>query len=181
MKKSDIYEVTIKILGLYLAVSCFSIFGSLILGLSQFIYVSGSDFNGNTKSNFNLGDIVLFLGEAAFILVYLRILRIMIFKTKTIVKKITVDSDYEENAKLFAEKQTVLEIALMIIGGISVVWAIPEIGNKIYLLLSRSYKSNNYVSYFISTLIQLVLGILIFLDAKPLAKYFLRDKKAEDK
>ena len=97
----------------------------------------------------------------------------MIFKTKRVVKKITVESDYEENAKLFAEKQTVFEIAFVVIGGIIVVWTFPEMIEKIYYyFMDGKYRTGLIVT----TVLQFIFGLLIFLDAKPLAKFFAKEK-----
>ena len=51
---------------------------------------------------------------------------LFIFKSRAIVEKICKPADFGENAKLFAERNIVYEIALTLMGLIVIIWSLPE-------------------------------------------------------
>jgi len=178
MKKSDIYEIAVKILGLYLVIYLISMFQQFV-GSLLILFSGQHGFSNNDSIGFlNL------LITLVYWALYIGFIYLLLFKTKWIVKKICVESDYAENAQLFADKKTIFEIALLIIGGVMVVSALPDLGYRIYdffmtfrtMGLNISIK-NNETRNTVTSIIKLVIGILIALDARPLAAFLTREKK----
>lgn len=181
MKKADIYEIAVKILGLYLVIPLINILQQLVGSILVWLFQK-NDFPA-MASFANYLNLFLQLGYCAL---YVWFIYTLIFKTKWLVRKICKDSDYEEDSKLFADKKTVFEIALIIIGGVVFIQTLPDLGGQIYSLVVQtqnnfnpSFKGRDF-RFLITEIIKLVIAILIVLDAKPLAAYFTREKKAQN-
>ncbi|PWK79025.1 hypothetical protein LX99_01479 [Mucilaginibacter oryzae] len=160
MKKSDIYEVAIKILGIYLLVADIS----KLPGLLTFM---GNHVASTTEQGSEQGNLLLVNGLNFIFLIVLAIF--LIAYTKTITRWLTHPSDYQENAKLFAERKVIFEIALMIIGGLLLVGTIPDFLYHLYNLISV-----NDQSIVISAGAKIFIGIITVVFAKRLGAYFAK-------
>jgi hypothetical protein len=168
MKKSDIYEITVKILGLYLITHVIPIFVSLLQYITE--YNSDNDFTNNGRLPF-----YIFLESIDFVATVI-ICRLFIFKTKWVVAQICDPEDFQENARLFAQRKTVYEIAFRITGLILIIWALPNfsinITSHIQWVQSHpdSLDSNNY-SLWVDGL-EILFGLILLLGTKGLVEYF---------
>jgi hypothetical protein len=160
MKKSDIYEVAIKILGIYLLVADIS----KLPGLLTFI---SNHAASTTEQGSEQGNLLMVNGLNFIFLIVLAIL--LIVGTKRITRWLTSPSDYQENAKLFAERKVIFEIALVIIGGLLLVGTIPDFLYRLYNLTSA-----NDQSIVISAGAKIFIGIITVAFAKRLGAYFAR-------
>jgi hypothetical protein len=179
MKKSDVYEVAVKILGLYMATYLFSLVQTLVSSIIL-LFPENSFPNSGTTNFFTFLAIVVYTG------LLLAFLYLLIFKTKQVVKKLCSASDYEEDVKLFTDKKTILEIALLIIGGTVAIWALPDLASQLYNLFTLARGNFNIslkdreIRYLVVVVVRLIIGILVVLDAKPLAAFFTKEKKQEN-
>ena len=102
--------------------------------------------------------------------IFLIVLAILLIAgTKKITRWLTSLSDYQENAKLFAERKVIFEIALVIIGGLLLVGTIPDFLYHLFNLTSAS--DQNTV---ISAGAKIFIGIITVAFAKRLGDYFAR-------
>ena len=87
MKKSDIYEIAIKILGIYFFVTIIQ------LMVGSFAYLSAMIFSENLSS-----DNMLYAGVSLFVFIVMILLDLcFIFKTDMIVRMICKSADFEQD------------------------------------------------------------------------------------
>jgi hypothetical protein len=94
---------------------------------------------------------------------------LLISGTKRITRWITNESDYQENAKLFAERKVIYEISLVIIGGLLLVSTIPDFLYHLYMLANVSEQSS-----VISAGAKIFIGLLTVAFAKRIGDYFAK-------
>ncbi|MFC0516897.1 hypothetical protein ACFFGT_22000 [Mucilaginibacter angelicae] len=160
MKKSDIYEVAIKVLGIYLLVADISKLPNLL----TFI---GNHVSSSAEQPAEQGNLLLVNGLNFIFLIVLAIL--LIAGTKRITRWITSESDYQENAKLFAERKVIYEISLVIIGGLLLVGTIPDFLYHLYTLANANEQSN-----IVSAGAKIFIGIMTVAFAKRIGAYFAK-------
>ncbi|WDF80944.1 hypothetical protein PQ469_13110 [Mucilaginibacter sp. KACC 22773] len=161
MKKSDIYEITIKILGVYLLVSNLSKVPGFFTFLKTFNALSGSDHASEQMNLFwlNIINFIFILALSIF----------LIAGTKLITRAVTTATDKQENVKLFADRKVIYEIALIIIGGLLIVNNVPDLLYRIYNMSSENDK--NAV---ISSITKVFVGILAVAFGKRIAIFFAK-------
>jgi hypothetical protein len=172
MKKSDIYELVIKLLGIYLFITyLLSVVTSVAHGLE---YEVSNQTNNIVQPN--LTALLVFDVFVKFFIVLLALF--LIFKTNYITKKILTVNDYEENIKLFADKKIIYEIALLITGGIIVIWTLPDFADRLYdYIYLKKYMfviHSPDKDFLITSTIRLFLALIVVIYAKPIAAYFDR-------
>jgi hypothetical protein len=175
MKKTDIYEIAIKILGLYLVVLILSQLQH-ILNSAGFLIMAEND--PDTFGHFD--QIPLFVGVLVPFLLLIFFSWFLIFRTKYITKLITKDIDYEENIKLFAGKKEIYEIAFVLVGFLTIVLALPDFLYKlishIQLVQSDSPTVHFETNYLIVSGLKVVVGIIAIRYSSGLAGYFSKAK-----
>lgn len=124
MKKSDIFEIATKILGLYVFVLVIGSLRDILTYLAVVGAQKPGSFNDFNQTPFLLISAFYFLALFAFAF-------LLTFKTKTIVKKISSSSDYEESAQLFADKRVIYQIALVLTGLLLLIWTFPDFAFKL--------------------------------------------------
>src|SRR5688572_7123191 len=109
MRKADIYEITLKILGLYLFAT--SVIGGIQSVLTSFAYFGevkasqdSDEMNWMVILGISIAQLTLLVFVSAF----------LFFRANYIVRKICPRTDFEENARLLAEPRAIYEIALII-------------------------------------------------------------------
>ena len=178
MKKSDIYEIAIKILGLYLF---FTSIGLLRDVLTTFVMMAQSIQNPDTVGDFDQTSFVI-LYIVNFILVIL-FATFLTFKTKTIVKLICKPTDYQETSTLFANRKVIYEIALTIMGLLLIVWTLPDFAFKLknhIQLIQGNMPTKVYDTNFILTsALKIVVGLISITNAKSISTILVKDSKNE--
>jgi hypothetical protein len=161
MKKSDIYEITIKILGVYLLVSNLSKVPGFFTFLKTFSAISGADHATEQMNLFwlNIINFAFMLALSIF----------LIAGTKLITRLITNSADKQENVKLFADRKVIYEIALIIIGGLLIVNTIPDLLYRLY-----NISSENDQNAVISSITKVLVGILTVAFGKRIAAFFAK-------
>lgn len=161
MKKSDVYEITIKILGIYLLVADIS----KLPGLLTFFSSHGGNMNaeqGAEQIN------ALLINCLSFVLLFILAI-FLIAKTKFITRVVTSSADYQENAKLFADRKVIYEMALLIIGGLLIVNTLPDLIYRIYNLTNAADQQS-----VISSCSRLFIGVITVAFGKRIAAYFAK-------
>jgi len=178
MKKSDIYEIAIKILGVYLVII---LLWQLRDILSAVLLIFQSRSNPKIFEGYDQTPVLL-VTISAFLVVAI-ITWLLIFKTKAIAKLICKPTDYEDSVTLFAEKITIYEIALTIIGLLLVVETFPDFAYKLkkYVQLFKTdYPQKEYdTMFFVTSFLKLLIGIIAIIYSTQLASFFGRKHKSE--
>ena len=113
MKKSDLYLVSLKIFGLYL-------FIRFIINLKDFLFL----VIGNTVLNDEPINIWFFGGLAFTAVVELGIGYILIFKTESVINKISGSSPF---ATLSVDRTALLEVAIAILSIVLITYSAAEL------------------------------------------------------
>ncbi len=161
MKKADIYEIAIKILGVYLFVINLSKLPSFFTLLKTFSNISSADYPAQQMNLFwlNIVNLVLMLCFALFLIV----------GNRFITRLITNAADRQENVKLFADSKQLYEVALIIIGGLLIVNALPDLLYRLYNLSTA-----NDQNAIMSSISKILTGLLIVAFGKRIAAFFAK-------
>lgn len=174
MKKSDIFEVAIKILGLYLFVL---VIGSL-RDILIYLVVAGAQKPGSF-GDFNQTPFLLI--SAGYFLALFSFAFLLTFKTKTVVKKISLSSDYEESAQLFADKRVIYQIALVLTGLLVIIWTFPDFAFRLVgyfqLLHSGAPVRHNDSDFLITSAIKVIIALFAILKSNYLSSLLASNKK----
>ena len=184
MKKSDIYEIAIKILGLYMLMT--TVIGTLHEYLTLFAVTSDSNSNTyGTEQPSYTPYLVIAIGNLLLMLV---LSLLFIFKTRAIVKIICSTTDFEENVKLFADQKVVYEIAITMTALIIILWTLPEFGVKLknYIqvekMQGKGWHTTFDTNFLITSGTKIIVGLFILVSVKPLANYFgMNKQQSEDR
>jgi len=179
MKKSDIYELAIKILGLYLVVSVIEHLMGVISYVTFLIQVY--DKSGQIGA-FNQAPI--FIVTLFNFLLLTTFAWLLIFKTRKLTSLICTKEDYTETSKLFADKKTIIEIAIILVGLMTIIWTFPEFAIKLRNYVSMVQNSfsatmTDTTFLFIGGL-KIVVGIIAISYAKSISSYVSKEKKKND-
>lgn len=161
MKKSDIYEITIKILGVYLLVSNLSKIPGFFTFLKSFSTMSATEHPAEQTNLFwlNIINFVFILALSVF----------LIAGTKFITRLVTSATDKQENVKLFADRKVIYEIALIIIGGLLIVNTVPDLLYRIFKI-----ENGNDQNAVISSITKVLVGILTVAYGKRIAAFYAK-------
>jgi hypothetical protein len=169
MKKSDIYEIAIKILGIYFLVTIIQ------LMVGSFAYLSAMIFSENLSS-----DNMLYAGVSFFVFIVMILLDLcFIFKTDMIVRMICKSSDFEQDVPFTVSRKSVYEIALVLMGLIIIVWAFPDFIYKIWNYVQSLQMSTENKGTLISSGIRILVGLIAVVYSTSIAN-FLDKGKAVD-
>ncbi|WP_183559439.1 hypothetical protein [Mucilaginibacter sp. SP1R1] len=161
MKKFDLYEVTIKVLGIYLLVADIS----KLPGLLTFVRSHGNAMNAD--QSIEQTNLLIINGVSFLLLLLLAVF--LIAKTKFITRLVTNVTDQQENVKLFADRKVIYEIALIIIGGLLIVNTLPDLIYRLYNLSTASDQSD-----VVSSCSKIFIGIITVAFGKRIAAYFAK-------
>ena len=172
MKKSDIYEVTIKILGLYLfATTAVSGVNALIYA---FYFVAQS--RGLSDIDWAFYMIIAIVNFALPIFISL----FLFFKAKFLVRKICSSSDFEESVIFFAEPKKIYEMSLIITGLLLIIWTLPEFSFKLKNYIeAKKFNSSietRDLNFMWIAITKILIGTFLLLLARQIARYFGKDR-----
>ena len=166
MKKSDIYEIAIKILGIYFLVTIIQ------LMVGSFAYLSAMLFNKNLSS-----DNMLYAGVSFFVFIIMILLDLcFILKTDMIVRMICKSPDFEQDVQFTVSRKSIYEIALVLMGMIIIVWAFPDFIYKIWNYVQSLQMSTENKGSLISSGIRLVVGLIAVVYSTAIANFLAKEK-----
>ena len=176
MKKSDIYEISIKILGLYLF---FTSIGLLRDVLTTFAVMTQTKQNPDAFGDFDQTPFfILSIANFAFVILFATFMTI---KTKTITKFVCNPTDYEETSSLFADRKVIYELALVIMGLLIFVWTLPDFAfklkNHIQLVQSNIPTKDYETNFIITSAIKIIVGLIAIIYAKSISTILVKDNK----
>ncbi len=180
MKKSDIYEIAIKIFGLYLVITVIELLKELLTYSTILLQYKNnpSIYGGINQTPIFIVTILNFVLVTVFA-------GLLIFKTKKVTNLICKKEDFSETAKLFTDKKTIIEIALTLAGLITIIWTIPEFGFKlkdyIYIVQNNFTPEIRDKNFLIIAGLKILVGIIAIYYSKSISSYLTRDKVTADK
>jgi hypothetical protein len=178
MKKADIYEITLKTLGLYLFAT--AVIGGIESVLSSFAFVGQAKENSDSSMNWTVY-LVIAVAQLALLVFFSAF---VFFKANFIVRKICPTTDFEENAKLFAEPKIIYEIALIVTALLLIIETLPQFGYELKSYYQaehdRFFKANASLKYLWISTAKLLVGIFLLLLARQLSRYFGQKRKQVD-
>ena len=165
------WKIIIKIIGLLLLLSSFSIIPQFISTLS---FSNGSlDFQS-----------LLFIWLMLFgsIAVYILIIRLFLFKAEWIVDKLKLEKSFnEERINIEIRSSTVLTIAIIVIGGLTIIESLPSFCSKLFIFLQQKMLFKDYPDshWLIFHFIKIIIGYLLLTNGKRFAEYI--EKGSDEK
>ncbi|MCJ0743905.1 hypothetical protein [Pedobacter montanisoli] len=158
------WTIFIKILGIWLILGSITVIPQF---LSVFYYTYS---NNNTIQDIALTIVLLLLT----ISVYILILRLLVFKTDWIIDKLRLDKGFnEEEINLNIQLQTILRIAIIVIGGIMCIDSLPQLCQQIFVFFQQknvfgeSPSSGWIIFHFIKGLI----GYLLMTNSRSIVAF----------
>lgn len=174
MTKSDIYEIAIKILGFYLVTL-------LIIQLREVLtyatFLMQAQNNSDMMGNFNQTPILI--ATVCSFLVLAAFTWLLLFRTKRITKLICKKEDFEEPMKLFTDKKTIYEIALTIVGLLTIILTLPDFAYRLknhIQLIQNDLSTESYDRSFLVTAgLKILIGIIVIIYSKVISSYFSKE------
>ena len=168
MKINTFWNIVIKSIGLWFLVNCFYIIPEL--------YASFSYDNGD------LNWLSLFWTWAITtigIIIYCIIIRVFLFKTAWIIKKLRLDQGFtQENIDLTISSFTVLQLVVILIGGYIFIQGLPVLCQQLIEFFQQKILLKNYqgLSYLVYNSLKTLFGYLIMTNSKFVVKYIHQEK-----
>lgn len=176
MRKSDIYEFAIKILGLYLVVSVIEHFREVITYATVLIQIHDKPGQFGEFDQTPIFIVTLF----NFLLLTL-FTWLLIFKTRKLTSLICTKEDYSETTKLFTNEKTIIEIAIILVGIMTIIFTIPEftikLKNYVYMAQNSFTTTMNDKSFLFIAGLKIAVGIIAISYAKKISSYVSKEKK----
>jgi hypothetical protein len=174
MKKSDVYEIAIKLLGLYLFFTSFDVLRDVMTTIVVISTIGAEVFENVSETMFFTVSIANFIFIVLFGL-------ILTFRTKPIVRLLCKQSDFEESTQMFVDRKIIYEIAFVIVGLVLIAWTLPhllvQLKNQIPLELEERRSNWFETNVFIVSSIKVVMGIASVFFAKRLSSLFARSEE----
>ncbi len=178
MKKIDLYEIAIKILGLYLVVLIISQLRDVLIYLAAWTQQKKNPemFVGFEQTPVFIITVMGFL--ALVVLSYL-----LIFRTKPMARLISTKTDFEENIPLLASRKTIYEICLVLLGLITIVSVLPDfifkLKNHITSVQNNSPTDSYDRTFLVTSGLKMGIGIISIIYSNQLADLIARKDKGK--
>ena len=108
------------------------------------------------------------------ILVYIIIIRLFLFKTEWIIDKLKLEKNFnEERIDIAIESSTVLTIAIIVIGALTIAESLPSFCSTLFNFLQQKMLIKDYPDscWLIFHFLKIIIGYLLLTNGKRLAKY----------
>lgn len=172
MAPKNFFNLVLKVLGLYLIIDILALVPQLI---GPIIFL----FDGNM-----LGEVVwTFVTSAMLIFIYGFCAYYLIFRSDWIIGKLKLDKGFDQEViQMPVHRSTILGIAIIIIGGIIVVNAIPNLGRQLFLYFQERRMTYNQtdpdLTYVLVSCIKIITGLLLMYHQRWIVNFIeLRRKK----
>lgn len=176
MKKSDIYEIVIKVFGLYLFFTTIELLNDVLTTFTVWATAN------QTKGVFDgVNYLLFFILAIVSFAIKLFFAAFFTFRTKVVAKFICGPKDYRETATLFTERKEVYEMALVIMGLLLIIWTIPDLVFKLrtHIQLVQSNTPTDYydTAFIVTAAIKVTVGLAATIFAKPVSSILVKGNK----
>jgi len=172
MTPKSLFNIILKILGIFLIRDFFSIIPQLI---SVGLYLSKSNSDTIAES------IVSVISTFAILLIYGLICYLLIFKTESVIKKLKLHNGFDQEIiPLNIHRSTVLKISIIVIGGLLVSEQIPNCINQIFSYyqekkLSIENKPNPIYIYLY--VVRIIIGLFLMTGQRQIVNLIEKQRK----
>lgn len=167
------WKIIIKIIGLWLLFGCISIIPQFFSTLS----FTNGDLNFESL-------LLIWLMLFGAIIIYIFIIRLFLFKSEWIVDKLKLEKSFnEERINLEIKSSTVLTIAIIIIGGLTIIESLPSFCSTLFNFLQQKLLIKDYPDscWLIFHFLKIIIGYLLLTNGKRFAKYIEEEADKETK
>ena len=167
MNIDSLWKTIIKLFGIWFLIDCLSTIPQFNQNL---FYVNGTF------------DTIAFIYTLLFLIVnlllYILIVRLLIFKSDWIIKKLKLNQNYTETKiDLNIKSSTIITISIIIIGGITLIDSIPRLFSELFGFLQQKMLMKDYPKFnlIILHLLKSILGYLLITKSKKITKYIEKE------
>lgn len=157
------WKIIIKIIGLWLLFSCISIIPQFFSTLSF------------TDGSLNIESLLLiWLMLFGAIILYILIIRLFLFKAEWIVDALKLEKNFnEERINTDIKSSTILTIAIVIIGGLTIIESLPNFCSGLFGFLRQEMLFKDYPDshWLVFHFLKIIIGYLLLTNGKKLANY----------
>ena len=167
MNIDSLWKTIIKLFGIWFLIDCLSTIPQFNQNL---FYVNGTF------------DTIAFIYTLLFLIVnlllYILIVRLLIFKSDWIIKKLKLNQNYTETKiDLNTKSSTIITISIIIIGGITLIDSIPRLFSELFEFVQQKMLMKDYPKFnlIIIELLKSILGYLLITKSKKITKYIEKE------
>lgn len=168
MQIKTFWKILIKIIGLWILLSCVSLIPKFFSTLSF--------TNGSLDTE---GLLILWIVLLVAVIVYILIIRLFLFKTDWVIEKLQLEKNFtEERIDLNLKTSTILTIAIIVMGGLILVESLPSFCSELFDFFQQKSLLRDYPDtiWLIYHFIKIIIGYLLLTNANKLANFI--EKKA---
>lgn len=173
VKKNTLYEIVLKIFGIYFILLIVNNIARVLTSLSYFFNDLEHSSNAFSVSVF----FMLFLAIVP-VLLLLYLIKLLLFKTNKVISLISVEEGDEIVFQGEYDKEIIIETLLVLSGIITILWSLPE------FLLDLNLYFSAFVNIFFTeefdfgfvtlTLMRFIIGVFTIKFSKQIAKYLTK-------
>lgn len=167
------WKILLKIIGLWLLIGSISIIPQFYSTLSF------TDGSLNTESLLMIWAMLIVV-----IIIYILIIRLFLFKTDWIIDKLKLEKNFtEERISLDIKSSTILNIVIVIIGGLILVESVPNFCSGLFNFLQQKMLFKDYPDshWLVYHFLKIIIGCLLLTNGEKLAKYLEKESDEEQK
>lgn len=172
MKINTFWNILIKIIGIWLVLEGIYLIpeyvGVIIMSISSTI---GSEF------------LFPFLSLLLVLIFYYLILKVFVFRTQWLIKKLHLEENFEEDhIEIKSDRHTILTLSVTIIGAIMLVNSLPELASRIILFFQSNLilRQNPETSGLIFYIIKSFISYLLMTNGKKISDYIIKLNNQND-
>ena len=176
MKKSDIYEIALKILGVYLFIHIVALLRTIFSFLSYYDIARYSPAQVDKYS-----PMPELMASVIQLVIDVTLAYLLTFRTKRMTHLICSQQDYTETVQLITEPKYLYQIAMVLVGLSAIVRTFPDFLIKLQHHIHKvQLDDHSYlydINYLLTEAIELLLGFLLIYYNRPISEILTKDKK----
>lgn len=176
MRKADLYEIAIKVLGLYSLVIVINQLRDVLI-LMGFLLQSW----GRPEIQRGADQTPIFFVALTGWVILIIFSSLLIFRTKQITKLVSKPADYKDQITLFAEKKTIYEICLMLLGLVTIALTLPDfivqLRNHIAQVQNDLLPKNPDKTFLITSGLKIAIALVAIIYSRQLSKLLTREQE----
>jgi hypothetical protein len=172
MTPRTFWTIFIKILGIWIILSSMITVPEFLTAIAYFGKVGGAE-----------GVIIWILLLILVIALFAAILKLFVFKTDWVIDKLKLDKDFtEEKIDLNIHRSTILNIAIIVIGGLMFIDGLPLLIKDLFQYYQEKdafsrFTQNPKTGWIIYYIIKVVIGYLLMIYSKVVVNLIERQRK----
>jgi hypothetical protein len=173
MTTKDLFNIILKILGFFFIKEVIGILPFFITSFNLFKRVVG-------VTDDSLLNVIMLL---IFILIYVLVSYILIFKSELIINKLKLDQGFDqETIPLNIHRSTILSISIIVIGGLLITEEIPNLCKQLFMYFQERQLTkgqiNTNLSYCILAGVKILIGLILVGNQKLIVNFIEMKRKS---